>query len=104
MKREYYFLAFLILIIGIIFLVEPSFATTQGTVNTAVSTWWKELKQALQGNIGRLLSVAAAGGGLYLLYKGAWHYGIIGLLIAYGIYKLPSTIESTYTLTFHFLK
>ncbi|HIQ48509.1 MAG TPA: hypothetical protein EYH58_02585 [Aquifex aeolicus] len=99
MKREYYFLAFLILVMGICF-VEPSFATTGGQVNQAVSTWWTELKQALQGNIGRLLAVAAAGGGFYALYKGAWAYGILGLLIAYGIYKLPGTVEAAYTLTF----
>ena len=100
MKREYYFLAFLILAIGISFLVEPSFATTGGKVNQAVSTWWTELKQALQGNVGRMLAVAAAGGGFYAIYRGAWAYGIIGLLIAYGIYKLPNTAETTYTLTF----
>ena len=96
MKREYLFLG---LLLALVFL-EFSFATTGGTVNQAVSTWWTELKNALQGNIGRLLAVAAAGGGLYLLYRGSWAYGIVGLLIGYGIYKLPDTITKVYTLTF----
>ena len=100
MKRKQWFIAGLLLALAILFVGDFSFATTAGVVNQATSTWWTEVKQSLQGNIGRLLAVAALGGGLYMLYRGAWQWGLVGLFIAYMIYNIPQTAETTYTLTF----
>ena len=100
MRKEHWFFVGVVLALAIFFISDTSFATTAGVVNQATSTWWTEVKQSLQGNIGRLLAVAALGGGLYMLYRGAWQWGLVGLFIAYMIYNIPQTAETTYTLTF----
>ncbi len=85
------------LVVGLLAVVEPSFA---GTGGTELGTWWTDLTNGLKGTWGKLMAAGFIGLALLAGKQGAIIPAIFMFFLGLSVGTIPDIVDARYTATF----